>query len=79
VDSYRILYGSFVDRTDPEYKGPNQIINFARFYRPEDRAVQNPNSDTPSKSGPAGGPTRPASMGFGLDPQSPSIAASGTS
>ena len=48
VDSYRILYGSFVDRTDPEYKGHwNQIRNFARLYTPDDRAVQTPNSDTP--------------------------------
>jgi len=48
ADSYRILYGSFVDREDPEYKGPwNQLKNFARVYTPEDKAVQTPNSDTP--------------------------------
>jgi len=48
VDSYRILYGSFVDRNDPEYKTPwNQIKNFARVYTPDDKAVQTPNSDTP--------------------------------
>ena len=48
VDSYRIIYGSFVDKTDPEYKAPfNQIENIARVYTHEDRAVQTPNSDTP--------------------------------
>ena len=48
VDNYRILYGSFVDRIDPEYKTPlNQIMNMARVYTPDDKAVQAPNSDTP--------------------------------
>jgi len=48
VDSYRILYGSFVDSEDPEYKAPwNRIRNFARVYTHDDRAVQTPNSDTP--------------------------------
>ena len=48
VDSYRIMYGSFVDKTDPEFKAPfNQIKNFARVYTPDDKAVQTPNSDTP--------------------------------
>ena len=48
ADNYRILYGSFVDRTDPEYKTPlNQIKNLARVYTPDDKAVQTPNSDTP--------------------------------
>jgi hypothetical protein len=48
VDSYRILYGSFVNSGDPEFKAPwNQIRNFARVYTPDDRAVQTPNSDTP--------------------------------
>ena len=48
ADSYRILYGSFVDQTDPEYKGPwNQLKNFPRAYTPDDKAVQTPNSDTP--------------------------------
>ena len=37
ADSYRILYGSFVDPSDPEYKGPwNQIRNFARVYTSDD-------------------------------------------
>jgi len=48
VDSYRIIYGAFVDEKDPEYKAPfNQIKNIARVYTHEDRAVQTPNSDTP--------------------------------
>jgi len=48
ADSYRIMYSSFVDRSDPEYKAPlNQIKNLARVYTPDDRAVQTPNSDTP--------------------------------
>jgi hypothetical protein len=48
VDNYRVFYGSFVDETDPEYKTPiNQLVNLARVYTHEDRAVQTPNSDTP--------------------------------
>ncbi|MET0892948.1 MAG: DUF1254 domain-containing protein [Pseudoxanthomonas sp.] len=48
VDSYRIQYSYFVDRSDPEYKGAwNRIHNTARVYTPEDKAVQTPNSDTP--------------------------------
>lgn len=48
VDSYRILYTSFVDSKDPEFKGAwNQVINIPRVYTHEDRAVQTPNSDTP--------------------------------
>ena len=48
VDSYRILYGTFVDRTDPEFKAPwNEILNLSRVYTHEDKAVQTPNSDTP--------------------------------
>lgn len=48
VDSYRILHAYFVDRDNPEYKGPfNQIRSFARVFTPQDKAVQTPNSDTP--------------------------------
>lgn len=48
VDGYRIMYRSFEDTKDPEYKGPwNQVINVPRVYTHEDRAVQTPNSDTP--------------------------------
>jgi hypothetical protein len=48
VDNYRIMYRSFVDETDPEYKTSwNKIKNFARVYTADDIAVQTPNSDTP--------------------------------
>jgi hypothetical protein len=48
VDSYRIQYAYFVNRDNPEYKGPyNQLRNIARVFTPEDKAVQTPNSDTP--------------------------------
>ena len=48
VDSYRIQYSYFVDRSGPEYKAPwNTIFNNARVYTPDDKAIQTPNSDTP--------------------------------
>ena len=48
VDSYRIQYSYFVDRSSPEYKAPwNTINNTARVYTPDDKAIQTPNSDTP--------------------------------
>src|SRR5258708_20359077 len=48
VDSYRIQYGYFVDRQNPEFKVPwNQIRNIPRVYTPADTAIQTPNSDTP--------------------------------
>lgn len=48
VDSYRIQHAYFVDTKNPEYKGPwNQLVNIARVYTPDDKAVQTPNSDTP--------------------------------
>src|SRR5882724_4995245 len=48
VDNYRIQYGYFVDRQNPEFKAPwNQIHNTPRVYTPEDKAIQTPNSDTP--------------------------------
>jgi hypothetical protein len=48
VDNYRILYAYFVDKQNKEYKAPwNQLVNLARVYTHEDRAVQTPNSDTP--------------------------------
>jgi hypothetical protein len=47
VDNYRIQYAYFVDRANPEYKGPwNQIWNSARLFTPADKAIQTPNSDT---------------------------------
>lgn len=48
VDGYRIQHAYFVDRKNPEFKGPwNQIVNIPRVYTPDDKAVQTPNSDTP--------------------------------
>jgi hypothetical protein len=48
VDSYRIQYGYFVDRQNPEFKTTwNQIHNTPRVYTPADTAIQTPNSDTP--------------------------------
>src|SRR6266513_2297820 len=48
IDSYRILYAYFVNKSDPEYNGAWNIIhNEARVYTPDDKAVQTPNSDTP--------------------------------
>lgn len=48
VDSYRIQYSYFVDRNGPEYKAPwNTLVNNARVYTPDDKAIQTPNSDTP--------------------------------
>ncbi|MPZ39256.1 MAG: DUF1254 domain-containing protein [Rhizobiales bacterium] len=47
VDNYRIQHTYWVDRTNPEYKGPwNQIWNSARLFTPADKAIQSPNSDT---------------------------------
>jgi hypothetical protein len=48
VDSYRVQYAYFVNKSDPEYKGDwNQIHSTARVYTPADTAIQTPNSDTP--------------------------------
>jgi len=48
VDNYRIQYGYFVDRQNPEFKAPwNQLRNIPRVYTPADTAIQTPNSDTP--------------------------------
>jgi hypothetical protein len=49
VDSYRILYSYFVDRSDPEFKaGWNErVYNNARVFTPDDKAMQTPNADTP--------------------------------
>jgi hypothetical protein len=51
VDSYRIQYSYFVDRSSGEYKGDwNEIHNTARVYAPDDKVIQTPNSDTPYSS-----------------------------
>jgi len=48
VDAYRIEYAYFIDKTNPEYKGPpNKLLNIAHVFTPKDKAVQTPNSDTP--------------------------------
>ena len=48
VDSYRIQFAYFADKTNKEYKSPfNVLTSTARVYTPEDVAVQTPNSDTP--------------------------------
>ena len=48
VDNYRIQYGYFVDRQNPEFKALwNQLKNIPRVYTPADTAIQTPNSDTP--------------------------------
>ena len=51
VDNYRILYAYNLDKANPEYKGPfNQLVNTARVYTPDDKAIVTPNSDTPYSS-----------------------------
>lgn len=51
VDNYRVQYSYFVDKSNPEYKGPwNQVHNTARVFTPADTAIQTPNSDTPYSS-----------------------------
>src|SRR5271165_1179006 len=48
VDSYRVQYSYFVDRSDPEFKGPwNTLVSNARVSTPDDKAIQSPNADTP--------------------------------
>jgi len=48
VDNYRIQNSYFVNKSNPEYKGPwNTLFNTARVYTPDDKAVQTPNSVTP--------------------------------
>lgn len=51
VDSYRIQHSYFVDKAGKEYKGGwNEVLNTARVYTPDDKAIQTPNSDTPYSS-----------------------------
>lgn len=48
VDNYRIQHSYFVDRGGPEFKASwNTLVNNARVYTPDDKAIQTPNSDTP--------------------------------
>src|SRR5947207_11375846 len=47
VDNYRIQHAYWMDKTNPEYKGPfNEIWNSSRLFSPADKAIQTPNSDT---------------------------------
>lgn len=48
VDNYRVQHSYFVDKGGAEYKsGWNTLVNNARVYTPDDKAIQTPNSDTP--------------------------------
>ncbi|HLO79567.1 MAG TPA: DUF1254 domain-containing protein [Chitinophagaceae bacterium] len=48
IDNLRVQYSYFVDRNDPEYKAPyNVLFNIPRVFTPKDRIIQTPNSDTP--------------------------------
>ena len=48
VDNYRVQYAYFQDPSNPEYKAPrNVLLNMARVFTPDDKAIQTPNSDTP--------------------------------
>src|SRR5882757_8992049 len=47
VDNYRIQHAYWMDKANPEYKGPfNQIWNATQLFSPADKAIQTPNSDT---------------------------------
>ena len=48
VDSYRIQYDYFQDKTNPEFKAPrNHIANIPRISTAADTTAQTPNADTP--------------------------------
>ncbi len=48
VDSYRIQYEYFEDRTNPDFAAPwNQLLNVSRVYTADDTTIGTPNSDTP--------------------------------
>src|SRR3954466_10894160 len=47
VDNYRVQHAYWMDKANPEYKGPfNQIWNATQVFTPADTAIQTPNSDT---------------------------------
>src|SRR3954466_7864028 len=47
VDNYRIQHTYWMDKANPEYKGPfNQVWNATQLFSPADKAIQTPNSDT---------------------------------
>jgi hypothetical protein len=48
VDSYRIQYEYFEDRTNPDFAAPwSQLLNVSRVYTADDTTIGSPNSDTP--------------------------------
>jgi len=48
VMNYKTIHNYWVDKENPEYKGPlNQLSCAARLYTPDDKAVVTPNADTP--------------------------------
>lgn len=48
VDNYKVMYSYFIDKSNPEYNSPFNVLNMdARVFTPEDKVVQTPNSDTP--------------------------------
>ncbi|RBP35355.1 hypothetical protein DES53_12222 [Roseimicrobium gellanilyticum] len=48
VDNYRVQHSYFIDKGGKEFKADwNTLVNNARVYTPEDKAIQTPNSDTP--------------------------------
>lgn len=48
IDNLRIQYAYFIDKNDPDYKAPYNILyNIPRVYTSQDKAIQTANSDTP--------------------------------
>jgi hypothetical protein len=48
VDSYRIQYEYFEDRSDSDFQAPwNHLLNVSRVYTVNDTTIGTPNSDTP--------------------------------
>lgn len=48
VDNLRVQYAYFIDKDDPDYKAPYNILyNIPRVFTSKDKAIQTANSDTP--------------------------------
>lgn len=48
VDNMRVQYAYFIDKDDPDYKAPYNILyNIPRVFTSQDKAIQTANSDTP--------------------------------
>ena len=48
VDNMRVQYAYFIDKSNPDYKAPYNILyNIPRVYTSKDKAIQTANSDTP--------------------------------